>query len=81
MSPNWHFSFGSEFDISGQGNIGQNFAITRVGESLIVHTGFYVDATRDDYGVTLTIEPRFLPKGSLSRSMGGVKPYGYYGLE
>ncbi|MBR5711955.1 MAG: hypothetical protein IKX40_14480 [Thermoguttaceae bacterium] len=81
MSPKWHFSFGSEFDISGQGNIGQNFAITRVGESLIVRTGFYVDATRDDYGVTLTIEPRFIPKGSLSRSMGGVRPYGFYGLE
>lgn len=81
MSPKWHFSFGSEFDISGQGNIGQNFAITRVGESLIVRAGFYVDATRDDYGLTLTIEPRFIPKGSLSRSMGGVRPYGYYGLE
>ena len=81
MSPKWHFSFGSEFDITGQGNIGQNFAITRVGESLIVRTGFYVDATRDDYGFTLTIEPRFLPKGSLSNSMGGVRPHGYYGLE
>lgn len=81
MSPKWHFSFGSEFDISGQGNIGQNFAITRVGESLIVRTGFYVDATRDDYGVTLTIEPRFIPKGSLSNSMGGIRPHGYYGLE
>ena len=81
MSPKWHLSFGSEFDISGQGNIGQSLAITRVGESLIVRTGFYADATRDDYGVTLTIEPRFIPKGSLSNSMGGVKPYGYYGLE
>ena len=81
MSPKWHFSFGSEFDIEGQGNIGQNFAITRVGESLIVRTGFYVDATRDDYGFSITLEPRFLPKGSLSNSMGGVRPVGAYGLE
>lgn len=81
LNEKWHFSFGSEFDIAGQGNIGQNFAITRVGESLIVRTGFYVDATRDDYGFSLTIEPRFIPRGSLSKSMGGVRPVGIYGLE
>ncbi len=81
MSPKWHITFGSDFDIEGQGNIGQSFAITRVGESLLVRAGFYVDATRDDYGFSLTLEPRFLSKGSIGNSIGGIHPTGAYGLE
>ena len=80
LSPKWYASFVSDFDISGQGNIGQRLSFTRVGESLLVRCGFYVDATRDDFGVSITLEPRFLSKGSLAKKLG-VAPTGTYGLE
>ncbi len=82
MSPKWISTFGTSFDISGKGNIGQRFSITRIGESLLISAGFTVDAARDNVGVQLAIEPRFLPKGRLGRAGGARIPVaGASGLE
>ena len=82
MSPKWVSSFGTSIDLGNQGNIGQNFRITRVGESFLVSAGFNVDASRDSVGVALAIEPRFLPKSRLGRIGGAqIPPAGAYGLE
>ncbi len=82
MSPKWLTTFGTSFDISGKGNIGQRFSITRIGESLLVSAGFTVDAARDNVGVQLSIEPRFLPMGRLGRAGGARIPVaGAFGLE
>ena len=72
MSPKWISSFGMSVDVGGSGNIGQNFKITRIGESLLVSAGFNVNASRGDVGVSLAVEPRFLPKTRLG-STGGVR--------
>ena len=72
MSPKWVSWFGTSVDLGGEGNIGQNLGITRIGESLLISAGFTVDVARDNVGVNLAIEPRFLPKGRLSRR-GGVR--------
>jgi len=82
MSPKWVSTFGMSVDLGGKGNIGQNFSITRIGESLIVSAGFKVDAARDNVGVNLMIEPRFIPTSTLTR-IGGVRidPAGVRGLE
>jgi lipopolysaccharide export system protein LptA len=82
MSEKWVSSFGMSVDIGGAGNIGQNLAITRVGESFLVSAGFNVDASRDNVGLNLTIEPRFLPKTRLGQAGGARIPVaGTYGLE
>jgi len=82
MSPKWISSFGTSVDLAGDGNIGQNFQITRIGESLLISAGFTVDAARDNVGVKLAIEPRFLPKGRLGRVGGAQIPVaGTFGLE
>ena len=65
MSPKWVSSFGTSIDLGNQGNIGQNFSITRVGESFLISAGFTVDAARNNVGADLIIEPRFLPKSRL----------------
>ena len=54
------------------GNIGQNFALTRIGESFLLKVGFNYDASRDNFGVVFGIEPRFLPSSRLGR-VGGVQ--------
>lgn len=82
MSPKWVSSFGTSVDLAEDGNIGQRFSITRIGESLLISAGVTVDAVRDNVGVQLAIEPRFLPKSRLGRVGGARIPVaGAYGLE
>jgi len=82
MSPKWISSFGMSWDLNRDGNIGETLSVTRIGESLLVSAGFSVDSARNNVGVHLTVEPRFLPKGRLAH-LGGVRipPAGAYGLE
>jgi len=82
MSDKWVSSFGMSIDLGSDGNIGQHFAVTRIGESLLVSFGANVDASRGNVGVHLAIEPRFLPKTRLGRAGGARIPVaGAYGLE
>lgn len=81
MSPKWVSSFGTTFDLSDE-NIGQHFEISRLGESFNVSLGANVDAGRDNFGIGLNVEPRFLGRSRLSRAGGFQVPVaGQYGLE
>jgi hypothetical protein len=82
MSPKWIAVFGTSVDLGSDGNIGQNFSLTRIGESLLVRAGFNVDASRDSVGVHLAVEPRFWPKDRKARIPGAqVVAPGVYELE
>jgi hypothetical protein len=82
MSEKWVTAFGTTVDLSGQGNIGEHFSITRVGESFLISGGFNVDASKGTWGAALSVEPRFLPKGKLGQAGGArVLPAGAMGLE
>ncbi|NUQ66485.1 MAG: LPS-assembly protein LptD [Pirellulales bacterium] len=81
MSPKWISSFGMSVDL-GERNIGQDFQITRIGESFLISAGVTVDAGRDNVGALLSVEPRFLPKGRLGRVAGArIPPPGLMTLE
>lgn len=81
MSPKWLSSLGLSVDL-GDRNIGQDFQITRIGESFLVSAGVTVDAARDNVSALLSIEPRFLPKGRLGRVAGArIPPPGLTTLE
>ncbi len=82
MTPKWVSSFGTSIDFAGEGNIGQNFRLVRVGESLLVSAAVNVDAARNNVGVSFSIEPRFFPRTRLGQ-IGGtqIPPAGAYGLE
>ena len=82
MSPKWVSEFGTAIDFGETGNIGQHFALTRVGESALVRLGFNVDDSKGSVGVNFMIEPRFLPKSRLARTAGiDIPPAGAFGLE
>ena len=82
MTEKWILTAGAAFDLGPTGNIGQTFAFTRIGESLLIRVGFNADVSRGNVGATIAVEPRFLPQSRLGR-IGGVRipPAGAYGLE
>ncbi len=81
MSEKWILNAGGVIDLGDTGNIGERIAVTRVGESLLVRLGMNVDHSRDNVGVFVAIEPRFLP-GRLSTTGGvPIPPVGAFGLE
>ncbi len=82
MSPKWVGSASSSVDLSNTGNIGQAFALSRIGESLVTTMGGNVDASKGSVGFSFLVEPRFLPNLSVTRKTGIViPPAGAYGLE
>ena len=82
FSPKWISTAGVAIDFSDAGSIGQSFGVTRIGESLLVSLGFNVDDSKDNVGVKFMVEPRFLPKLSLTGRTGiEVPPAGAFGLE
>ncbi len=82
LSPKWIASTSTAIDFEGTGNIGQSFAMSRIGESLIVTVGANVDASKGNTGISFLVEPRFLPRLNLTRKTGiVVPPAGAFGLE
>jgi hypothetical protein len=83
MSPKWISTFGTTFDLGDAENIGQNFSLTRIGESFLVSLGANVDASKGSFGVSLSIVPRFLPRGRFGAGGANlvIPPAGAFGLE
>jgi hypothetical protein len=82
MTEKWITNLGSSVDFGATGNIGQSVSMIRVGESMLVRLGFYVDESRDNVGLQLSVEPRFLPNSRLDRLMGiKIPQVGTAGLE
>jgi hypothetical protein len=82
MSEKWIATAGASWDLGPTGNIGQNVAVTRIGESFLIRLGVNFDVSRDNLGVSFMLEPRFLSSSRIGR-VGGVQipPAGAMGLE
>lgn len=82
LNEKWILSGGAAFDFGSTGSIGQNIALTRIGETALVRVGVNVDSGRDNVSFNFNIEPRFLPTMRLG-SLGGelIPPVGLFGLE
>lgn len=82
LNEKWIVSTGASFDFGDVGDIGESFALTRIGESLLVRVGLNVDHGRDNVSFDFAIEPRFWPGKRLGR-LGGqfIPPPGAEGLE
>ena len=82
LGPKWIASGSAVFDFGPEGNIGQNLALTRIGESLNVSIGINNDVSKDNVGFSFLIEPRFFPDSVLTRKTGiDIPPAGAEGLE
>jgi hypothetical protein len=82
MSPKWASSLGLTYDLSNDGSMGETLTLTRIGESFLFSLGFNADQGRDNVGVAIALEPRFLPRTSFGRRTGiVVPPAGAFGIE
>ena len=82
MTHKWLASAGAVVDFGQAGNIGQIFELTRIGESFLISLNANYDASRDNLGVGVAIEPRFLSLSYRGRVGGTAIPPAYaYGLE
>ncbi len=82
LNEKWIVSGGAAFDFGNTGSIGQNIALTRIGETALVRVGVNIDSGRDNVSFNFNIEPRFLPTSRLGY-LGGelIPPVGLFGLE
>ena len=82
LGEKWAGIAGTSFDLGDTGNIGQRLDVVKIGESALLRFGINMDQSRDNLGVHLSIEPRFLASRRFSRSSGiDLPPVGAYGLE
>lgn len=82
LSPKWLVTASTSFALNNKGNIGENFTFSRVGEAFITSLAVYVDGGKNNNGVNLMIQPRFLGQQMMRRlGAGGVPMAGMYGLE
>lgn len=82
MSEKWIATGGAAVDLGPTGNITESIGLTRVGESALIRFGITHDVSRNNVGVQLTVEPRFLASSRLGQ-MGDLQlaPAGALGLE
>jgi lipopolysaccharide export system protein LptA len=76
MSPKWISTASTAYDIGERENRGQALTITRVGEWLLVHVGFNFDASKNNVGAAISVEPR-LGNGQISSMLLGPLLNGY----
>jgi hypothetical protein len=82
MGQKWAAIAGTSFDLGSTGNIGQRLDLVKIGESALLRFGISMDESRDNLGIHLSIEPRFLASRRFSRRTGlELPPVGAYGLE
>ena len=83
MSPKWITTSGMSIDLKNVQNFGPTFSLVRVGESLLIGLNANYNPAQNTGGVSLTIEPRFVPKsGKLSQTPGvHVGQAGEFGVE
>ena len=58
MSPKWVSTMSTAFDFGEGQNRGQSLTVTRVGEWLLFHVGANYDASQNNPGIMLSIEPK-----------------------
>ncbi len=81
ISEKWITSAGFAVDFGVAGNIGQNIAFTRIGESFITSLGVNIDESKDNVGFRFLIEPRALPDLRVTKTTGiEVPPEGVFGI-
>lgn len=68
MSPNWVSTFGTAYDLAEGRNRGQSLTVTRIGRDFLMHMGATFDASKNNAGFMLSVEPRFMPFASANSS-------------
>jgi lipopolysaccharide assembly outer membrane protein LptD (OstA) len=72
MSPKWISTVGTAYDLKEQMDRGQSLTLTRLGKDFNFHLGITNDVSKDNVGVALMIQPKFIPLGLSSSQLGSV---------
>lgn len=59
MSDKWVSTLGTSFDVAEGIDRGQTATLTRIGEYMLFHLGIGYDRSRNNFGVGVSIEPKF----------------------
>ncbi len=59
-SERWGVGFSNSYDLSAGYNIGQKISLSRIGESLIFSLGASRNESKDNWGISLSVEPVFM---------------------
>jgi hypothetical protein len=82
FGPKWIGAVSTSIDIGEAGNTSQALNFSRIGEALIMTLGANYDQSKDNIGFAFMLEPRFLPRNSVTRRTGiDIPPAGAFGLE
>lgn len=60
LTPKWVTTMGTAYDLGEQRNRGQSLTMSRVGNDFIWHFGTNYDVSRDNFGIAVSLEPRFM---------------------
>jgi hypothetical protein len=72
LSPKWVSTFGTAYDVGEGQNRGQSLTLTRVGQDFLLHLGASYDASKDNVGIAISVEPRFLMFRSGGSPLAGL---------
>lgn len=72
MSDKWIGTAGTAYDFSEGRNRGQSFTLTRVGADFLFHLGANFDASKNNAGVAISIEPRIGAFNSQSNQLSNL---------
>ena len=72
MSPKWITTVATAYDLGEGRNAGQAFTLTRVGADFLIHLGANFDASKNNAGIAISIEPRIGAIMSRITNLGGL---------
>ncbi|GDY07141.1 hypothetical protein LBMAG52_06270 [Planctomycetia bacterium] len=72
MSDKWIGTIGTAYDLAEHRNRGQSFTLTRVGADFLFHFGANYDASKDNAGIAISVEPRLGALNSQSTQLSNL---------
>jgi len=72
MSPKWVSTFTTAYDIGEGRNRGQSMTISRIGLDWILHLGANFDASKNNAGLGISLEPRFGARTDSTTQLGSL---------
>ncbi len=72
MSDKWIGTIGTAYDLAEERNRGQSFTLTRVGADFLFHFGANYDASKNNAGIAVSVEPRIGAGNSQSSQLSNL---------
>ncbi|NIL96465.1 MAG: organic solvent tolerance protein OstA, partial [Planctomycetales bacterium] len=82
LGPKYLVAYNGSLELSGDANVVQRLALTRIGESFLIRLGVNSDRSKGSVGASLAVQPRLFRRRGQNLIEGiDVPPAGAFGLE